>query len=217
MNIKKISVIISVLMLSFLALNGYFVGNPPCELLDPSCGGGDSKISGPSLYGLIVDAAAAFLKSNSSYQGLLNKVELTGKTGVPAEEMISAVETAIIQMELAHGLYANICQLCLDTEFNPVIVEKLKGFDYKSYQITFQPNPIIFDKVTDILKDADLPAVYQELYQYTGNILGQLKGIRESLETYPSPQLPLLWRANQTYMNAASFGQYTSEVLLSSN
>lgn len=214
MNAKKITAVIIVLMLSSVGLNGYFVGNVPCAL-DPDCTEGGDKASGPSLYGLIVNAGASFLQSNSDYQQFLNKVELSGQYNVSSPEMSLALDQAITQIESAQRLYAEIYDLCLKTVFNAAIMEKLQSFDYDGCREKNQLNPIIFDKVTAILKDARLADVYLELYLYAGDILDRLKEIREAGISSQSPQLPLLWRANQTYMNAAMFGQYTSIVLMS--
>jgi hypothetical protein len=186
-------------------------------LTDPDCASGPEKASGPSLHSLIVDAGASFLQSHSDFQLFLKKVELSATNGIAPAELTTTLDNAIENMEMAHSLYADIYRLSLQVNFNPVILEKLAAFDYQAYQEKNQLNPVLFQQVTQLLKAGNLPGVYLKFQKDTGKILDGLKEIRQSLETTPSPQIPRCWRANHKYLEAALFGQYTSEVLLSLN
>lgn len=215
MNSKKITVIVGVLILMSVGLFGYFVGNPPCEVVDPDCSKNNESLSGPSIYSLIVDAAASFLQSNAEYQQYLSKVELSGQYNVTSLEMSLVLENAISQMSAAHSHYAVIYDLCLKTGLTQATVDKLSTFDYVGFQEINQLNPVIFEQAAAILQEARLADIYLELYQYTGKILEQLREIKAVSGSTQSLQLPLLWRTNQSYMTAAMFGQYSSEILMS--
>ena len=215
MNTAKITAFIAMIFILPAGISGYFVGNVPCDIVIPACTEGGNKESGPSFHFLVVRAGASFLQSNGDYQGLLNIVELSTQKGISIEILTAAIDEAIVNMELAHGLYAEIYDLSLKSEFNPVILEKLKAFNYKDYQSKNQLNPLIFNQVALLLKAGKIPDIYLTFYRNSGDVLAQLKEARQSLSSTPTVQLSQYWRINRGYMNLAMFGQYVSEVLLS--
>ncbi len=107
-----------------------------------------------------------------------------------------------------------ILQLADTLEYNPLVQEKLRDFDYSGYREKNRLNPSVFGQVEELLKSGDVRGCYQKFYTVTVDILGRLASIKAAAETGTLPGIPACWRLNQLYLEMALFGQYASEVFM---
>lgn len=116
---------------------GWLAFNESCNTFIPAqCNPGINKslTSGVGLGQLIIDGGGYFLQANGDFQVFLAKVELSAAYGVNYEELRASLDKAIENMKMANSLYYEIWQLSLTLEYDPVVLGKLKVFDYMGYQ-----------------------------------------------------------------------------------
>jgi hypothetical protein len=211
---KKLLTAMIFVALITLNLNGYFVLNETEGAFNPNpCKDCKSNTS-LALEQLIVTAASYFIESNSDYQLFLKTIEMSDIYGINNEDMIKLIDNSIKNMELANETYYQILQLSTLLEYNPAVLEKLKYFDYDSYQYISRLNPAIFCQVKQLLKPGDVRGCYQRFYSATNEILERLRIIKNNTDTFIMPRISDCWRLNQLYMEMALFGQYTAEVFI---
>jgi hypothetical protein len=73
----------------------------------------------------------------------------------------------------------------------------------------------IFKLVETFLGTGNVRGVFDLLLKNTENILDKLYSLKESVDADTFPNILILWRVNQDYIETILFGQYTSEVLKS--
>ena len=196
-------------------VNGYFLFNEPeiLFLTSPIENDGlDTKYN--TLKNLLIVGAGHFLQSNSDYQLFLKNVELSGIVEVNTGEILSALEGALNNLEKAKETYYKILQLAGTLEYNPLVQEKLRDFDYSGYCEKNQLNQPVFQQVEELLKAGDVRGCYQKFYMETVDILERLASIKTAVETGALPGIPACWRLNQLYLEMELFGQYASEVFM---
>jgi hypothetical protein len=210
-----ISMILTLSLMSVFSY-GWFYANWPCLLYDGQCtpkNSNQSSIQGlsPSLGQLSIEAAGFFLQSNSDFQALLKKVELSEIYGVNYEELIEPITSAIENMEMAHSIYYRVWQMSKNLERNPVVLQKLTQFDYRLISMEKRFIPSIFSEVENFLKPGNMPGAFEKIYNDTGDILLGMKSIKSLLESN-SIDIPQCWEVNQRFLKSELFGQYISKV-----
>ncbi|HLP44991.1 MAG TPA: hypothetical protein VK469_03555 [Candidatus Kapabacteria bacterium] len=163
---------------------------------------------------LVIDGAGYLLQSNSDFQCFLKKVELSAAYGVNYEELRSSLDKAIDNMTVANSLYYEIWQLSMTLEYNPDVLEKLRKFDYKGYQIKNGLNQTIFKVAAHLLKKGDVRGSYQVFYLGTEKILAGLKEIKSTIAANNIPVIADCWRFNQSLLELELYGQYVAEVFM---
>ena len=197
-----------------LNVNGLFVLNEtggafnsnPCE----DC----KSYNSSGLEQSIVMGAGYFIQSNSDYQLFLKTVEMSGIYGLNNEDMMNTIDNAVKNMELANETYYQIIQVSTLLEYNPIVLEKLKYFNYPDYRYVNRLNPTIFKQVEKFLKYGDVRGCYQRFYTATLEILHRLKSIQSNVHAVTMPEIADCWRLNQLYLETQLFGQYTAEVFM---
>lgn len=228
-----ISIIISFSLMSVYCY-GWFVANWPCLLYDGQCppplNSNQSSIQSlsPSLGQLSIDAAGFFLQSNSDYQAFLKNIELTPliesstvqgtnllhvnrNDGLIYIKLKNIIEKSIENMEMAHSLYYRVWKMSTRLERNPVILEKLAQFDYRSILEEKRLIPSIFQEVENCLKHGNMKGAFEMIYNDTGDILKGMKSINSLLEVN-SVDISQCWEVNHLIMTSQLFGQYISQV-----
>jgi hypothetical protein len=203
----KIIKIIAITMI-FLSLNfnlyGFIVFNGGGSGFCTDCEGNKTN----NLNQLIILAAGHFLQSNSDYQIVLKRIELS-ETGLN-----DALNQAIQNMSMANALYFDICETSKALEYDPIVIEKLYQFHFSGYQIENNLNPVIFQQVEDLLKPGLVRELFKKAFEDSSKILEKLKDIQTSLESGKKVDISDYWRLNQLYLEFAFFGQYASEVFV---
>lgn len=197
-----------------LSLNmyGFLVSNQGCKVFPNQCPnantGNDSSNQEINIGQLIIEAAGHFLLSNSDYQLILKRVELS-ETGLN-----DGLYKAIQNMTNANALYFDIWQTSLSLEYDPIVIEKLFQFDYTGYKLENNLNPAIFQRVENFLKPGNVREVFKKHFEDSSKILEKLKEIQIALESGKKVDISSYWRLNQLYLDFAIFGQYCSEVFV---
>jgi len=211
--LKALAVVTFVVLL--LAANGYgyFSYNRSCEAFPEQCEEGQGlNISTPPLGQLIIEAAGYYIKSNSDYQLFLREIELSGPNGPNFAVLQELVNNAIENMRMANTAYWQIWQASEALDYDPVVLEKLCQFDYPGYQAGNNPNPVIFEKAANYLKNGDVRGTYRQANIAAAEILQGLEILKSSIDKNKLPKLNACWRLNQLYLETELFGQYVSEV-----
>jgi hypothetical protein len=208
---KTIKIIVITIIFTSLSLNmyGFYVSNQVCKAFPNQCSEGYGvSTQSLNLGQLIIEAAGHFLQSNSDYQLLLKRIELS-ETGV-----IDSIGKTIQSISSATALYYDIWVTSLSIEYDPIIIEKLSKFDYYGYKRENNLNPTIFKQVENLLKPGHVREVFKKHFEDSSKILKKLKEIQTDLESGIKVDISKYWRLNQLYLEFALFGQYTSEVFV---
>jgi hypothetical protein len=208
---KRIKIIIIKMVFMALSLNlyGALSFNQGCKAFPNQCDEGDGLSTQTlSLGQLIIDAGGHFLQSNSDYQNVLKRIELS------ENGLIDSIGQAIQSMTAANAKYLEIWETSKSLEYDPVVIEKLSQFDYTGYQVENNLNTVIFKRVEDFLKQGHVRELFQQAYIDSRKILEKLKDIQTSLESGKKVDISNYWRLNQLYLEFALFGQYASEIFI---
>jgi hypothetical protein len=191
---------------------GYFSYNRSCEAFPGQCEEEGLGIAALSMGQLIIEAAGCYIKSNSDYQLLLREIELSGSYGTNFVTLQELVNKATANMKMANSTYWQIWQISEGLDYDPVVLEKLRQFDYFDYQTENNLDPVIFEKAANYLKAGDVRGTYKQAYNATAEILHSLETLKINIDKNKLPQIKTCWRLNQLYLETELFGQYVSEV-----
>jgi hypothetical protein len=192
---------------------GFFSYNRSCEAFLVQCQEGVGfSISTPLLGQLIIEAAGHYIKSTSDYQLLLREIELSGSDDANFAALQELVNKALENMKMAHSSYWQIWQTSQGLDYDPAVLEKLRQFDYLSYQAENNLVPLIFTKAANYLKNGDVRGTYRQAYIAAADILQGLETLKINIDKNKLPQIKDCWRLNQLYLEMELFGQYVSEV-----
>ena len=208
---KTIKTIVIAIIFTSLSLNmyGFWVSNQGCRAFPDQCGDEDGiSTQSLSLGQLIIDAAGHFLQSNSDYQLVLKRIELS-ESG-----LIDSINQTIQGMTNANALYFDIWETSKTLDYDPIVLALLYKFDYYGYGMENNLNPSIFQQVEDLLKTGHVREVFKKHFEDSSKILEKLKEIKTKLEAGKTVDISDYWRLNQLYLDFALFGQYTSEVFV---
>jgi hypothetical protein len=165
-----------------------------------------------TIAGDVIDGAAYFFSGYSDTLLLLNRIELSEKQELDYAELDKILDSALGNMELMKKSYLS---LNLKTEYlpyNPMMIQKLKDFNYLEFQQVNGLNPIIFDKVKDYLTAGDMRGVYSRILADIEGIISLLYLIKEKVHAGVFPGASHLWRLNQSCSDTLLFGQYVAMV-----
>jgi hypothetical protein len=209
MKTTKIIVITIIFLSLSLNVYGLLSFNQGCKAFQNQCDEGDGvSTQSLNLGQLIIEAGGHFLQSNSDYQLVLKRIELS-ETGLN-----DALNQAIQNMTAANARYFEILETSKSLEYDPIVIEKLSQFDYTGYQVENNLNTVIFKRVEDFLKQGNVRELFQQAFEDSSKILEKLKEIQTSLESGIKVDISNYWRLNQLYLDFALFGQYASEVFI---
>jgi hypothetical protein len=160
----------------------------------------------------IVNGAGFFLKSYSDTLLLLNRIEIADNNGVDYNELEGLVNSAIENMKRARESYANLKQAADRTPYNPLMITKLRSFDYNGFQQANGFNPFVFKQVEYYLGKGDVRGFYGHLLSASVDMLRRLDTIKASIASTRFPEIENLWRINQVFSQTILFGQYGSSI-----
>lgn len=160
----------------------------------------------------IIQGAGYFLKSDSNFQLFLNIIELADINGLNYDDLKKVLNNTIYSMEFAKTSYSDLINVAEKTPYNQVIIDKLKFFDYDSFQKNKGLICDIIQKIKSFLINGNITGAYKEVYSYTVESLIYLNEIKEEIDNKLSPDVSLLWLLNQKYSECKLFGQYISQI-----
>jgi hypothetical protein len=209
-SLIPISIILTLLVLCGYQY-GHFAHNYTCIVYPEQCPDGKES-SGQSLGKLIVEAASFLLQSNSDYQSFLKNFEDSAIYGVNFAVLGEIIDNAAENMENANFKYLQIWEISKGLDYDPLVLEKLRKFDYEKFQKENNLNPAIFQEVSTYLKTGNVNGIYERSYNDTGDILRELRVIKASIDSGSIPAIKDCWRINQEYLELELFGMYISQV-----
>lgn len=172
-----------------------------------------AKSKTSSLKTYITESAGYFFDSHTSYQAVLNRVEMADINGVDYKELRTIIYSAIGHMEKARAAYENVKIIAAKTSSHQEMIDKLMRFDYDGFRIRYGLNEPIFERVKSLLIIGDITGLDDTVLSNMDAILKQLYTARAIVDKYSTPDVAILWRINQSYFEAQLFGQYLSEIL----
>jgi hypothetical protein len=210
---KKILTFLLCVFLIVFSIGVYpaIVGNEICRAYPNQCdstnnsGVGDFASSdyNLSVADFVKIAAYYFLDSKSNWISFTREFELEGKCNQ------YYLDEAVFSIERSHHTYQMLCYFIQNLSYNQEIIEKLKTFDYETFQETNVLNKEIFSRVKEFLKNGDIKGVFHEFVNETYNIM-------TLLEQYEKAQnLEKIWEISHKFSEFELFGQYLTRVFFS--
>lgn len=160
----------------------------------------------------IEESAGNFLNSHSNFQAFLNRVELAESNGLDRSELKEILYIVIENMEKAKAAYTNFKTASEKIPYNQAMIDQLKIFDYDGFRVQYGAIEPIFAKVKNYLRKGNIRGFDAAVLTNMDIILKKLYMIKGAVNKDQMPEISLLWRANQAYIEAQLFGQYMSEV-----
>jgi hypothetical protein len=163
----------------------------------------------------VIDGAGYFLEAYSNTLLLMKKIEWSSKEGLKTDEVKLLVEKSLKNMELAREAYANLTRTADNTPYNPVVIEKLKDFDYDAFQKDNGLNPWVFSAVKAYLANGEIRKLYYDFSSIIEKIIGLLKEVKGQIDAGNFTPVKEIWKLNGLFSESLLFGQYVSQVLYS--
>jgi hypothetical protein len=166
----------------------------------------------PPLKTYVIESAGYFLNSHSDYQAFLNRVEMAEINGIDYNNLKEILYSAIENMEKAKSAYSNLKATSEKIPYNQAVIDKLMKFDYNGFRVQYGLIEPIFKKVKAFLSKGDIAGLDKTSLANMDTILKKLYEIKAAVDKDQFPEIALLWRINQLYIEDHLFGQYVSEV-----
>ncbi len=209
---KKILLTVTAVMLLFTGhLFSIIYGNGLCAPYS-ECPKEISPSNGTGIGILIIEGAGYFLSSQSDMLLFLNRVELSGLSTPYYQELQTLIDRAVKNMEKAVETYKALATTAAVTPYNPQVISQLMRFDYTGYEKTNGLNVEVFARVRAYLISGDVTGIILFMKSDMELILDRLYSLKVLVDKQEFPNIPMLWRVNQSYCQAMLSGQYVAEV-----
>jgi hypothetical protein len=212
---RKSLVPISIILTFFIFCGsqyGHFAHNYTCLVFPDQCDD-EKDNSDQSLGKLISEAASFLLQSNSDYQLFLKNFENSSIYRVNFLVLRKIINKAAENIENANLKYLQILEIAKSLDYDPLVLEKLRQFDYKKFQEENNLNPTIFKEVATYLKTGNVIGIYERSFIDTGEIFRRLRFIKANIDSGTIPAIKDCWRINQLFLELELYGMYSSQVL----
>lgn len=166
----------------------------------------------PTMKLYTIESAGYFMKSHAAYQEFLNLVEMSESNSIGAEEFKNNLYNAIDNMEKAKAAYTNLKTASEKIPYHQEMIDQLMKFDYDRFRIKYGLNEPVFEKLKAFLGNGDIAGFDEAVIANLDAILSKLYEIKVAVENCLAPEIAILWRTSQTYVEAQLFAQYMSEV-----
>jgi len=213
---KRVLILVPLLILFSTLSYGYIYADYSCLFFNHCIDDGSNEKTTQSLGQMISEAGVFFLKASRDYQDFLQYLEESEYQPVDNSILINTLDNAYENMKAAHTRYHEIWQMSKILDFNPMVLELLLRFDYKSFQKKKNLIPNVFDTVEKFLKKGDLSGIYEKTYIDTGVFLRKID-LLKTFHLGHSINLPLCWEINQRILKSQLFGQYISQIFAEIN
>ncbi len=212
MNIKKTFSLLFFLTIFVLsAINGFGL------LYQNGAGGGyegetEGAAKNNTIESMVIDGAGYFLAAYSDVLELLQRVELSDKNGMDYTAAQDVLGNAITNLENARDTYISLTGVAGNTPYNPQVIDKLKQFDYHTFQVNNKLNPIICKEVEAYLVNGDINGTFAKSHAAFQAMIELLKAIEADVCLGKLPSISALWACNQAMSTELLFGQYEAQV-----
>ena len=171
-----------------------------------------SGYSGSTIEGYIIEGAGYFLNGYSDVLLLLNKIEVSGTTGLDFIELNKLLDNAISNIKDSKNTYENLIKVAEITPYSEPVISKLINFDYVSFMMKNGLNSEIFQAVEKNLRNGNITGIFRQNYSDMEYLEGLLLIVKEKVSMNEIPVINKLWKLNQKYASALLYGQYVAQV-----
>jgi hypothetical protein len=168
--------------------------------------------SGSSMEGYIVDGAVDFLKSYTFTLTALQRIEASSKSALDYNELRSILKNAIGNMNGAVEIYRKLKTLSENTPYNPVMIDRLRVFDYGAFRESKGLNGFTLDNVEKYLSAGDVRGVISKFSSDSEALLKMLQELYYKADTGSFPDIQAVWQLNRVFSETLQFGQISAEV-----
>jgi hypothetical protein len=172
---------------------------------------------GSTIEDYITQGAGYFLQGKSYIQSFLNQMELQDVKGMDFAGLHRLTANALDQISVACIVYENLVVAAKIAPYNPVVITRLKEFDYASFIIDHRLNRAIFDKVSGYLSSGNITGVFI----YNLYVLKSIRWLLFIVNSYAEfdlmPPLGFCRKLNELCAELSLFGSYTARIFHSIN
>lgn len=160
----------------------------------------------------IIEGGGYYLNTNSSFQKLLELVELQDLKGVDYAGLEYISNNASTNIQKAVETYDKLIEVAAVTPYNETVINKLLAFDYKGFMNLNDLNAEIFYQVGIYLKKGNITGVFQKTQADLKNIKTMLFEINETISQNKMPDISKFWAINEKISEVSLFGSYVARV-----
>lgn len=172
---------------------------------------GTTAINNPIEY-YITLGAGYYLNATSDFRKFLKMVEMQDIEGLDFFALQKESGSSLVNMENAAFIYMILVRQAENTPYNEAVITRLKDFDYQSFMLENNLNPVVFAEVKGCLQMGDITGLLKKVHNELKEMAAMLKSVNDELTSNRVPQLPLLWNINETFSHASLFGSYTARM-----
>jgi len=159
--------------------------------------------------------AGYYLNATSDFQEFLKMVEVQDIEGIDFFALQKASGKSLVNMENAAFIYMILVRQAEITPYNEAVINRLKDFEYQSFMLENNLNPVVFAEVGGFLQKGDITGLLKKVHNDLKVLAAMLKSVNEELYMNRVPQLSDLWRINETFSRLSLFGSFTARVFRS--
>jgi len=212
--ILTVSVVFIILLLSNNNLLAYIFFNGSGSGFNSPNGGEDLNQNINSIDTIIIEGASYYLQGNGYMQNLLNRVELQDVKGIDYLEMQRLVDSALENISKARITYEKLVSKAEATPYNPVVIEKLKAFDYDSFMLENRLNETIFKKAAGYLSNGDITGAFRHVLAAVRHMEFLLTAVKTEMDCN---RLEKYWQLNELCAENTLFGSFVARVFYQIN
>lgn len=174
--------------------------------------GGGSASKSFTIESYVVEAGGYYLSANSSFQELMELVELQDVRGVDFAQLQEVNIDASLNIQKAISTYERILELAEVTPYNGIVIDKLRGFDYEKFMDENGLNQVVFARVRDFLQKGDITGIFRKVHSDLKDISAMLEEISAYISSDKMPNISGIWKLNEKFAEASLFGSYVARV-----
>lgn len=157
-------------------------------------------------------SAGYFLQSYSHTLSALQLVENSTNGTLDYRKFKKDIRKAIEEMNSTVEFYYELNQNFGITPYNPIMIERLKSFDYVGFRESRGLNKVIFSDVEKYFSNGDVRGAFSKILTNCEKLSSMLQSLLKSAEFGIFPELTTVWRTNNLFSDTLVFGQYCAEV-----
>lgn len=158
---------------------------------------------------IIIEAAGYYLQGNSDIQAILKMVELQDLTETDYTELQRLVNSALENITSARLTYEKLVNQAEATPYNPVVLEQLKSFDYKTFMSANRLNEPVFKRVETFLSAGDITGAFKYVLSAVRDIEDLLITVKTEMDFN---RLEPYWQLNERCAETTLFGSFIARV-----
>ena len=143
----------------------------------------------------------------------MNRFETAELTGADFAGMRDILSRVIDNLERAKCIYMFIDYIAAYTPYRESVIERLKAFDYESFQKSGGLYSKVFDRVKELLSRGDVRGVFSTISKDIDLLLNRLYALKASIDSKKFPSVQSVWQLNQAFSDNLFFGQYFAMVM----